>query len=209
MSRKISLKKKLFIVGLVVLVLAIGVGIFVFARNDRNPQTSQENTQPTPQKEDDQEPEQPAESPQETALPGSSSYDISSPSSLTVIINKNRPLPADYVPNDLVVPAVRLRLASSQEQMKFRRAASNQLKEMFDAATADGVTLVFGSGYRSYALQKQFYESYVARDGQAAADRYSARPGTSEHQTGLSFDATSPDQTCHLEICFENTSQGQ
>lgn len=36
-----------------------------------------------------------------------------------------------------------------------------------------------------------------------------ARPGTSEHQTGLSFDATSPDQTCHLEICFENTSQGQ
>ena len=51
------------------------------------------------------------------------------------------------------------------------------------------------SGYRSYDYQKQLYEGYVARDGQAAADRYSARPGTSEHQTGLAFDVASLEQS--------------
>jgi D-alanyl-D-alanine carboxypeptidase len=58
-------------------------------------------------------------------------------------------------------------------------------------------------------LQKQFYDSYVGQDGQEAADRYSARPGTSEHQTGISFDATSLSETCHLEICFETTPEGK
>lgn len=44
------------------------------------------------------------------------------------------------------------------------------------------------SGFRNYAYQKQLYENYKAKDGQAAADTYSARPGHSEHQTGLTFD---------------------
>lgn len=44
------------------------------------------------------------------------------------------------------------------------------------------------SGYRSYSQQKALYEAYVTRDGQEAADRYSARPGYSEHQIGLTFD---------------------
>jgi len=93
--------------------------------------------------------------------------------------------------------------------MQISEVAADDLVDMFNAAENDGVELVFGSGYRSYALQKQFYDSYVTRDGQAAADRYSARPGTSEHQTGLSFDATSPSGSCHLEICFETTDQGE
>ncbi|EHI74428.1 surface antigen [Streptococcus criceti] len=46
------------------------------------------------------------------------------------------------------------------------------------------------SGFRTYDYQKNFYQSYVNQDGQAAADRYSARPGYSEHQTGLTFDLT-------------------
>ena len=46
------------------------------------------------------------------------------------------------------------------------------------------------SGFRSYDYQKTLYDNYVSRDGQAAADRYSARPGFSEHQTGLVFDLT-------------------
>ncbi|MGT2755692.1 LD-carboxypeptidase LdcB/DacB [Streptococcus ovuberis] len=44
------------------------------------------------------------------------------------------------------------------------------------------------SGFRSYDTQAGLYQSYAARDGAAAADRYSARPGYSEHQTGLAFD---------------------
>ncbi|MCA9332765.1 M15 family metallopeptidase [Candidatus Saccharibacteria bacterium] len=136
-------------------------------------------------------------------------YSIDEPGSIWWIVNKNRPLPDGYVPSDLIVPDVKLRLGSNAEQMQFSKTAEPALIEMFKAATTDGITLVFGSGYRSYDLQKQFYDSYVAQDGQEAADRYSARPGTSEHQTGLSFDATSVGENCHLEICWENTPEGQ
>lgn len=44
------------------------------------------------------------------------------------------------------------------------------------------------SGYRSYSTQSTLYNNYVRSDGKANADRYSARPGFSEHQTGLAFD---------------------
>ncbi len=135
-------------------------------------------------------------------------YAIDEPGSLWWVVNRQRPLPDGYVPPDLIVPDVRLRLGAGNEQMKARAVMEPALIEMFNAAAADGVTLVFGSGYRSEALQRQFYNSYVAQDGQVAADRYSARPGTSEHQTGLTFDATSTSGTCHLEICYEDTPEG-
>ena len=138
-----------------------------------------------------------------------SQHSIDEPGSPWWIVNRERPLPDGYVPPDLTIPNVRLRLDPSAEQMQFSRQATPAIEEMFAAAQADGVELVFGSGYRSEALQRQFYESYVARDGQAAADRYSARPGTSEHQTGLAVDITTPSGVCHLEICFEDTPQGQ
>jgi len=136
-------------------------------------------------------------------------YSTSEPASPWWIVNKKRALPNGYVPADLTVPNVRLRLAKTHEQMQFSKQAVPAVEEMFKAAQADGVTLVFGSGYRSYNLQKQFYNSYVSQDGQTAADRYSARPGTSEHQTGLAFDATSVSGKCHLEICFENMIEGK
>ena len=126
-----------------------------------------------------------------------------------LIVNRERPLPNGYLPPDLNVPNVQLRLAESAEQMQFSEAATPALVQMFAAAEQDDVELVFGSGYRSEALQAQFYNSYVARDGQAAADRYSARPGTSEHQTGLAFDVTSKSGKCHLEICFEDLPEGR
>ncbi len=136
-------------------------------------------------------------------------YSISEPSSLWVVVNKQNGIPLSYVPSDLIVPDVRLRLSSGSEQMKFSKAAEQDLMAMFMAASKDGALLVFGSGYRSATLQKQFYNSYVARDGQKAADTYSARPGHSEHQTGLAVDITSPSGTCHLEICWEDTVEGK
>jgi zinc D-Ala-D-Ala carboxypeptidase len=135
-------------------------------------------------------------------------HSLEDPNSIWVIVNKQRPLPAGFVPSDLIVPSVKLRLGPNEEQMQLSRGAQQDLENMFTAAQQEGVVLVFGSGYRSEALQAQFYDSYVARDGQLAADRYSARPGTSEHQTGLAVDITSPSGECHLEVCFENTPQG-
>lgn len=138
-----------------------------------------------------------------------SQHRIDEPGSPWWIVSRQRPLPDGYVPPDLTVPDIRLRLNAGAEQMQVSEQILPDLKAMFAAAEADGVELVFGSGYRSEELQRQFYESYVAREGQAAADRFSARPGTSEHQTGLTVDITSPSGECHLETCFEDTEQGQ
>ncbi len=64
----------------------------------------------------------------------------------------------------------------------------NAFNKMKEAAKNDGLNIYISSGFRSYQRQKTLYNNYVARDGKAAADRYSARPGYSEHQTGLAFD---------------------
>lgn len=137
-----------------------------------------------------------------------SAHSLTNPSSIWVIVNKQNSIPISYVPN-LAVPDVRLRLSANEEQMQISSEIKSQVEELFSSASADGVELVFGSGYRSSNLQKQFYDSYVARDGIAAADTYSARPGHSEHQTGLAFDITTPEGICHLEICLQEAPQGR
>ena len=69
--------------------------------------------------------------------------------------------------------------------------AKQQLLKLIAAMRKAGLNVGNSySGYRSYAYQKQLYWGYVSRDGQSAADTYSARPGHSEHQTGLTFDLT-------------------
>ena len=62
-------------------------------------------------------------------------------------------------------------------------------------ALAVGFNLWIQSGYRPYVLQEKLYNNYVSRDGKAEADRYSARPGYSEHQTGLCFDINNPSKS--------------
>ena len=86
-----------------------------------------------------------------------------------LIANKKYPLPQDFNPGET----------------KEARAAFEQ---MATDAKALGFDLVAFSGFRSYEYQTTLYNNYVNRDGKEAADRYSARPGHSEHQTGLAFD---------------------
>ncbi len=188
----------------VLVVVAIGIALFVLRSPAEAPTPA--NNQATSSQQTNPQKQQ--------ATPAANSFDknkysIDDVGSIWQVVNKKRALPSDYAPADLVVPDVKLRLAASEQQMKFRKVAEADLKAMFNAAKKDGVELVFGSGYRSYGLQKQFYDSYVAKDGAMAADRYSARPGTSEHQTGLSFDATRADGKCHLNECFKDTEQGK
>lgn len=68
------------------------------------------------------------------------------------------------------------------------------LQQLQNAAASNGHEMTLISGYRSYDYQASLYNGYVMMDGQAAADRYSARPGYSEHQTGLAFDIGKLDQ---------------
>lgn len=137
-----------------------------------------------------------------------STHSTTDPSGIWVIVNKQNPLPRNYTP-ELVNPDVPLRLAPSLEQMLIRPDIADSVKALFEAAEKDNIEIVFGSGYRSYDKQKELYESYVAQLGQKQADKTSARPGYSEHQTGLAVDLISADQTCYLEQCWEDTIEGK
>jgi D-alanyl-D-alanine carboxypeptidase len=126
-------------------------------------------------------------------------YSIDSPSSLWVIVNKNRPLPGGYVPSRLIA-------AGNGELLS--RDAAQDLSKLIRAAAIDGVYLRAISGYRSYDAQTSIYNSFVAQDG-SKADNYSARPGHSEHQTGLGVDLGNSDGSCDLDVCFANTAGGR
>ncbi|MFI3260865.1 MAG: D-alanyl-D-alanine carboxypeptidase family protein [bacterium] len=86
-----------------------------------------------------------------------------------LIVNKTYALPSTYAPG----------LSS---------ALSSAFSTMKTAASKENLSLVITSGYRSYTLQDSIYNNYVKRDGQEEADTYSARPGHSEHQSGLGID---------------------
>lgn len=116
-------------------------------------------------------------------------------SSLTVVVNKKHKLPNSYAPT--LGTGGRLRTEAD--------AAFNTL--LAAAKTGGAPNMVYLSGYRSYARQEQLYTNYVAKDGKTAADTYSARPGFSEHQTGLAVDI-GEGGGCDLETCFENTASG-
>ena len=127
-------------------------------------------------------------------------YDFDSASSLQVVVNKHRQLnPAAYVPGQLVrVQAERL-----------RAPAADAYKQLAKAAKAAGVNVMPISGYRSFSEQASLYDSYVRQYGQATADTLAARPGYSEHQTGLSMDIGNASGTCALQACFANTPAGR
>lgn len=87
------------------------------------------------------------------------------------------------------------------------REAEEKFEEMKSDAKKDSLHLNAFSVYRSYQRQETLYSNYVARDGQAAADRYSARPGASEHQTGLAFDIGGTDTSRYASTRFDGTAE--
>jgi zinc D-Ala-D-Ala carboxypeptidase len=136
-------------------------------------------------------------------------YSTDAAASLWVVVNKGRALPSDYIPAKLVAPDAPLRLPASASEMHLRQDASSALASMFASAKSQGVNLMLASGYRSYASQSAVYSAYVAQSGAAEADTFSARPGHSEHQTGLAADIEPLSRTCEVEQCFENTAEGR
>lgn len=102
-----------------------------------------------------------------------------------ILANKTYALPESYNPGSLTPEC---------------QAAFNKMRS--DAATK-GLNLYINSAFRSYSYQLSLYSRYVARDGKRYADTYSARPGHSEHQTGLSLDLNTVTQS------FANTAEGR
>lgn len=135
-------------------------------------------------------------------------YSLDDPASIWFIVNKQRSAPANYAPANLRQPSFRVR-ASGSSEMLVRDDAANALEEMVRGAAAQGINLMLVSGYRSYGLQQSVYNGNVAKEGQASADKTSARPGHSEHQTGLAADLGTITGLCQLETCFGQTPEGR
>ena len=110
--------------------------------------------------------------------PYEETFELPDPNSILLLVNKYYYLPDGYEPEDLV----------SIGKTMMRKEAGEAMLEMIDAAAGEGHSIWSQSGYRSYAVQVKLFNDYSARDGQEAAESYSARPGHSEHQTGLTTD---------------------
>ena len=118
----------------------------------------------------------------------SKGYDIVEKDGITyiddlMIVNKTYSLPSTYNPGGLT------------------DEFNNAFEEMREAAANDGIELFVASGFRDYEYQVDLYNKYVNIDGPELADTYSARPGYSEHQTGLTADINSADES------FEGTPE--
>ena len=105
-----------------------------------------------------------------------------------LIVNKGIGLPSNFAPGE-------------------GPDARNNFNEMKNDAAKNGLTLRAFSTYRDYDRQKVLYERYSDADGKDYADTYSARPGFSEHQTGLAFDIGGPNPNDDAQMTFEKTKE--
>lgn len=135
---------------------------------------------------------------------------VADPKAYDALVNKINNLPDSYAPDDLVslddVPTV----LKNPEVNQLREKAYSALIDLFAAAKNEAEYELFArSGYRSYNTQTALYNSYVSNNGQAAADKYSAKPGQSEHQTGLAIDITCEALNYLLDDTFADTEEGK
>lgn len=104
-----------------------------------------------------------------------------------LLVNKYYQLDQSYVPDNLVS-------VSPYGSVRMVKVAAEAFIDLCDAAKDEGYTIIGISGYRSYSTQENLYNRYLKKDPQWLVDTYSARPGFSEHQSGLAIDVSSNNQ---------------
>lgn len=119
-------------------------------------------------------------------------WEVADPSALDVLVNKHYILPAGYVPQ---LEA----LGGKYGAGSLRPEAAQAFRAMADSARKDGISLRSVSAYRSYRQQTNTYNRYLKQNSQATVDTFSARPGHSEHQTGLALDINVASSRAHFE----------
>lgn len=130
---------------------------------------------------------------------------------LVILCNKHVMLGEDYIPDDLVVPDVPLVYPADYQQSHLRDDAAVALERMFeDASKVEELeTLYLVSGYRSYDYQYEIFNNSLRNRGKEHTEKYMAKPGHSEHQTGLTADISTQSMGFALEQSFEDTKEGQ
>lgn len=170
------------------------------------------STQPTtPQQTQPTQPTQPAPTQTPPSKPATTTpKDIkvaSNPTDVAVLVNKSIKLPDGYTPSDLVEPNVMFIFSEKDDRRLMRKEAAAALEKLFEGAKKDGIFLAGVSGYRSYTTQDSLFRYYVQTQGEETARRYSAEPGHSEHQTGLTMDVSGSTGKCAADDCFAGTPE--
>lgn len=134
---------------------------------------------------------------------------VTNPDSIQVVVNKDRSLPADYQPTDLVIPDVPFAFSEDLPKKYLRKEAAEHLEHLFKDAKKEGLNLVAQSGYRSYQRQETIFATNMIKNGKKHTDRTNAHPGQSEHQTGLAMDVTCSSINFGLLREFAHTPEGK
>lgn len=218
-KRKRKLKKGVKVIFIILFIMIIigGIGIFMLFNNnngnDKNDDVSKEVTKIQDDNIDDKDVSNdlvnaPSNNTEFSSL-SDGEYVTSNGYTLTIkdsiayidgnlIVNKTYKLPENYKPTDPYSP-----ITSDWGINNINKDVMEAFKLMQSDATSLGLNIYIASGYRGYNNQNSLYNNYVSIDGKEAADKYSARPGHSEHQTGLCFDLNSVDDS------FADTNEGK
>lgn len=111
-----------------------------------------------------------------------------------VVVNNYNKLDKNYVPKNLVKVNIPFIDSISEEEKQLEENVALQLEKLVKMASSEGINYLGTSGYRSYKSQKEIYYNRVKSQGLKKANEYVAKPGTSEHQTGLCIDLTNEDR---------------
>ena len=127
---------------------------------------------------------------------------------LLILVNKQHSIDQDYQPDDL--REIKYVASGRDPSTRYmREEAADAFEKMVDKAAEDGFELKMTTAYRSYGFQKLLFDSYVKKEGEEAANKYSAKPGQSEHQTGLAVDVSSPSVDYQLSDDYGETKEGK
>lgn len=113
---------------------------------------------------------------------------------LLILVDKKNALPSDYEAHDLV-SIDDWGVSVTKKNMRLRKWIMGAVRQMASAALSEGIDIVLASSYRSFDYQDGLFKRYVASHGEAEASRFSARPGTSQHQLGTVIDFFPIDDT--------------
>lgn len=134
---------------------------------------------------------------------------ITNPNEYDAVVNKNRHLPSNYKPKDLVEANVDY-AQSNLAVRPLRKEAAKALEALFADAKQAGYDFYALSGFRSYKMQVDVYKDNIAQYGsEEKANFYSAKAGESEHQLGLSMDVTTKEVNFKLTESLGNTDAGK
>ncbi len=121
------------------------------------------------------------------------SYDLFKPGHLWTYVSKDRSLPGNFAPQLVDIPVPH---GDANSVMQVSTQIAQPLEKLFEAAKSDGVELMVSSAYRSIESQQKLYDGYMTERGQAYTISHVAKPGTSEHQSGLAIDISSASASC-------------